>query len=68
MRIARVTVDELRRMMAGDEPPVVLDLRHELDLEAFPAGIPGALRMAPEEIFDRHHELPREREIITYCS
>lgn len=68
LRIARVTADELRRMMASGEPPVVVDLRSELDLAASPAGIPGALRMTPEEIFERHHELPREREIITYCS
>ena len=68
LRIARVTVEQLREMMAGENPPLVVDLRHELEVAVSPAGIPGALRMAPGEIIDRHHELPREREIITYCS
>lgn len=65
---ARITVAQLRDLIESGQAPVIVDLRHELDLAASPGGIPGALRMAPEEVFDRYHELPRDREIVTYCS
>lgn len=65
---ARITVAQLRGLIESGQAPVIVDLRHELDLAASPDGIPGALRMAPEEVVERHHELPRDREIITYCS
>ena len=65
---ARITVAQLRDLIESGQAPVVVDLRHELDLATSPGGIPGALRMAPEEVLERHHELPRDREIVTYCS
>jgi rhodanese-related sulfurtransferase len=30
--------------------------------------IPGALRIAMEEIEARHGEIPRDRDVVLYCS
>jgi rhodanese-related sulfurtransferase len=30
--------------------------------------IDGSIRIPPEEIETRHHELPRDKTIITYCT
>ena len=68
LRIARITPKELmERLTAGDEVMIV-DLRQPLDIGVLPYRIPGALRMAMEELEKRHEEIPRDRDIILYCS
>jgi membrane protein DedA with SNARE-associated domain len=68
LRIARISPKELmEKLTAGDEV-LIVDLRQPLDVEAFPQMIPGALRMAMEEIEERHQEIPRDRDIVLYCS
>ncbi len=68
LRMARITVDELReRLEAGDEVAIV-DLRHPMDLEIDPHMIPGARHMPMEELEQRHHEIPRDRDIVLYCA
>ena len=68
LRIARISPEELmEKLTAGDEVMVV-DLRHPLDVEAVPDMIPGALHMTVEELEKRHQEIPRDREIVLYCS
>ena len=45
-----------------------MDLRSALDVDTHPYGIPGSLCMTPEEIEARHGEIPRDREIVLYCT
>ena len=66
--IARVTPQELKRMMDAGEGVVVVDLRGKLDFETDPLVIPGAVRMDPSALEDRHSEIPREQEIVLYCT
>ena len=68
LRIARITHDELKRLLDSGEPVVIVDLRSELDVAATPSVIPGALRIAAEELERRHQEIPRDRDIVVYCS
>lgn len=68
LRVARITADELRRMLAAGEEVFIVDLRHGMDAAAEPYVIPGALRMTPEELDRRHPEIPRTRDIVLYCS
>jgi membrane protein DedA with SNARE-associated domain len=68
LRIARIGPKELMdKLTAGDDISIV-DLRQPIDVEAFPQMIPGALRIAMEEIEDRHAEIPRDRDVVVYCS
>ena len=69
LRIARITPEELKgRLDSGDVTLAIVDARSLLDVKAVPYAIPGARWIAAEEI-DRHHgELPRDRDIVLYCS
>jgi membrane protein DedA with SNARE-associated domain len=68
LRIARITPQELKRKLEAGEDLVVVDLRSSLDFEAEPEVIPGALRLPADELEERHGEIPREREVILYCT
>ncbi len=68
LRIARITPEELQRKQEAGENLVVIDLRHSMDFEADPGVIPGAMRVSPEEFEQRHEEIPRDRDIILYCT
>ena len=68
LSIARITPEELKRDLASGTPLLVMDLRSELDVGLAPYVIPGALRIAAEELERRHAEIPRDREVVVYCS
>lgn len=69
LRIARITPDELkRRLDAGDGDLAVIDTRSALEVNAAPYGIPRAIWIAAEELDQRHQEVPRDREIVLYCT
>jgi rhodanese-related sulfurtransferase len=44
------------------------DLRHPLELLPAPFTLPGALRISPEILAARDQEIPRDREVILYCT
>ena len=68
LRIARITPQELMETLRAGAEVLIVDLRQALDVEAFPRTIPGAVRMAIEDIENRHQELPRDRDLVLYCS
>ena len=68
LRIARITPKELMDKLTAKENISIVDLRQPMDIEAFPQMIPGALRIAMEEIEERHGEIPRDRDVVLYCS
>jgi membrane protein DedA with SNARE-associated domain len=68
LRIARMTPEELFQRMSAGEKPVVVDLRGLVEFEADPAQIPGAIRLLPQEVEQRHQEIPRDRDVVLYCT
>ena len=68
LRIARITPEELLRKLNAGESVMIVDLRNPLDVQTSGAKLPGALLMAPGELEDRHKEIPRDRDIILYCT
>jgi len=68
LRIARITPEELMRKMEAGEEIVVVDLRHSLEFEADGVSVPGALRFSPDELDRRHQEIPRDRDVVLYCT
>ena len=68
LRIARITVEELKHKLDAGEDLVIVDLRHSVDFEADPQTIPGAFRMDTKDLEDHNDRLPRDREIILYCT
>jgi len=68
LRIARITVDELRKKQQEGGEFAILDLRSRLELEKDPSVISGAFHMSPDEVETRHAEIPRDRDVVLYCS
>jgi membrane protein DedA with SNARE-associated domain len=68
LRIARITPEELKQKIDSGEELVIVDLRHSVDFEADPETIPGAFRMDAKELEEKNDRLPRDREVILYCT
>ena len=68
LRMARITVTELRQKLETGENPVIVDLRSHAELERDPSLIRGAIHLVLDDIEKRRHEFPHDRDIIVYCS
>ena len=68
LRIARITPEELAAKLSANEPVLVVDLRHELELQGQPKMIRGALRVTPADLEQGRVTIPRDREVVLYCS
>jgi membrane protein DedA with SNARE-associated domain/rhodanese-related sulfurtransferase len=68
LRMARITVDELRQKLESGESLVILDLRSRAALEEDPSLIRGAFHLSMEEVEGHLEKVPRDRDIILYCS
>ena len=68
LRIARISPAELKRRMDANEEIVIVDLRQSLDFEAEQTSIPGALMMRPDELDEHYDAIPRDRDVILYCT
>jgi membrane protein DedA with SNARE-associated domain/rhodanese-related sulfurtransferase len=68
LRTARITVAELHKMLNAGEAPLIFDLRSNAAVEEDPALIQGAVHVSMEDIESRLSELPKDRDIIVYCS
>jgi membrane protein DedA with SNARE-associated domain/rhodanese-related sulfurtransferase len=66
--IARIAPGELKSLMDSGSEVVVVDLRGPIDFQFDPVVIPGALRVPPEELEARDPDIPRESEIVLYCT
>jgi hypothetical protein len=65
-RFQRIEAAELRRRIASERPPLLLDVRRR---GAFsdPPGIPGALPFALDREPVRLPDLPRDHPLAAYC-
>ncbi len=73
VREMRLEPAELKEMLDtaeqnGTTPPFIVDLRHPLDYLPDPRVLPGALRVGPNEIKQHSEIIPRDRDVILYCT
>ena len=68
LRMARIEPEELKQMMDEGQQVFVVDLRHNVEFEAEPESIVGALRLSPDELGVKHDQIPRDRDVILYCT
>jgi membrane protein DedA with SNARE-associated domain len=68
LRMARISVEELRRLLSEGHNPLILDVRTRLAYRYDPRTIPGAVRFQIEELDEKLAGIPREQEIILYCT
>ncbi|MDP9051123.1 MAG: VTT domain-containing protein, partial [Acidobacteriota bacterium] len=73
VRELRLEPAELKAMLdqsaldAGCQPFIV-DLRHPLDYLPDPRVLPGAVRIGPSELAAHAERIPRDRDVILYCT
>jgi membrane protein DedA with SNARE-associated domain/rhodanese-related sulfurtransferase len=65
---ARLEPEELKRQLDAGEPVYIVDLRHPLELLPDPFTLPGALHFSPDSLAARHLEIPRDRDIVLFCT
>jgi membrane protein DedA with SNARE-associated domain len=68
LRMARITVEELRRLFEKGEKPVVVDVRQEGERRREPRKIPGAVTMGASDLDAKLPGIPPEVEIVLYCT
>ena len=65
---ARLEPEELKRQIDAGEPVYIVDLRHPRDLVSDPFTLAGALLFSPDTLTARHHEIPRDRDVVLFCN
>jgi membrane protein DedA with SNARE-associated domain/rhodanese-related sulfurtransferase len=68
LNMARISVDELYRHMKSGHAPVVLDVRSATAQGIELRRIPGALHVPVAQVGEHIGKLPRDRDIILYCT
>jgi membrane protein DedA with SNARE-associated domain/rhodanese-related sulfurtransferase len=73
VRELRLEPSELKEMLDSAEKnhtiaPFIVDLRHPLDYLPDPRVLPGALRIGPNELKQHNEIIPRDRDVILYCT
>jgi membrane protein DedA with SNARE-associated domain/rhodanese-related sulfurtransferase len=73
VRELRLEPEELKEMMEtaaeqGNIPPFIVDLRHPLDYLPDPRVLPGSVRVSPTNLTQHQAMLPRDRDVILYCT
>ncbi len=68
LRMARISVADLYAIIQAGAEPVIIDVRSAIARTLEPRWIPGALHVPLQEVAERMKELPRDREIVLYCT
>jgi membrane protein DedA with SNARE-associated domain len=68
LRTARISPEDLKRRLDAGEDIAIIDLRTALDVAAAPYAIPGSRWITAEELDEHRSEIPRDREVVLYCS
>jgi membrane protein DedA with SNARE-associated domain/rhodanese-related sulfurtransferase len=68
LRVSRMMVDELKAALDRGERPFIVDLRHALEFVVDPRTVPTAVRISPDDLPARNAEIPRDREVVLYCT
>ena len=68
LRMRQLHPRDVNAKLESGESVYVIDLRHHHDFNALPYKVPGALRVPMEDIEEHHEAIPRDRDIVVYCS
>jgi rhodanese-related sulfurtransferase len=63
-----ITPEELKAKLAKNEPVAIVDLRSQASYEQSDKTIRGSLHTRVRKVATRLREIPRDREVITYCT
>src|ERR1700680_2653621 len=63
-----ISPEELHSLLNSDQPVLLFDVRLPLDLLADSQIIPGSRRVPPKDILANPTLLPRDQDIVVYCT
>ena len=63
-----ITADELHDRLKGDTDILIYDVRQPLDFLSDAEIIPGARRVPPKDIQENTQLIPRDRDVVVYCT
>jgi 3-mercaptopyruvate sulfurtransferase SseA len=66
--IERITVEELKAKIAKNEPVTIIDSRSQGSYDGSNQKIKGAIRIPAGDIESRLKEIPRDKEVVVYCT
>ncbi len=66
--VPRISVDELKAKIADGAEIYVLDLRTGASYDRSPVRIKGDIRLLFGELEEKTKDIPRDGEIVTYCT
>jgi membrane protein DedA with SNARE-associated domain/rhodanese-related sulfurtransferase len=68
IRMARLDPQDLKSMLDRDQPVYIVDLRHPLDYLPDPRTLPGAILRTPDTLVQHSDEIPRDRDVVLFCT
>ncbi len=68
VRGAKIEPEELKDMLDAGEKVFIVDLRHPLDYLPDPRVVPGSVRISPETLSLHNEQIPRDRDVVLYCT
>jgi len=63
-----ISPQELHDVISSGREVLLFDVRQPLDLLAYPELIPGAQRIPPEEVLKNPGAIPRDKDVVVYCT
>ena len=68
VRMARLEPTDLKHMLDEGDPVFIVDLRHPLDYLPDPRTLPGALSLTPDKLMEQSDRIPRDKEVVLFCT
>lgn len=68
IRGAKIEPEELKAMLDKGDDVYIIDLRHPLDYLPDPRRLPGAVLFKPDTLVAEGDRIPRDRDIVLYCT
>jgi len=68
LAVARITPEEVKQKLDSGEELLILDVRNALEFDVEPHTIPGAVALPLEQFEKNHHKIPRDRDVILFCT
>jgi len=68
LRMARISVAELYELIQTGAQPIIVDVRSHTAKSLEPRSIPGARHVPLQEVGRHIADLPRDRDIVLYCT
>lgn len=68
IRGAKIEPEDLKAKLDAGEDVYIIDLRHPLDYLPDPRRLPGAVLFKPDTLVAEGDRIPRDRDIVLYCT